>query len=125
MREGNAYRLASSLAIAGVVVVAVASRFHGGAEPQNLLSLPKYAANPYWKAVHLGQFLGFLLMASALILILNDLRQVSASPLATLGIVTAIVAASSYAANTRWTGLPFNSSRASLSKRLRMSALWP
>ena len=92
MREGNAYRLASSLAIAGVVVVAVASRFHGGAEPQNLLSvLPKYAANPYWKAVHLGQFLGFLLMASALILILNDLRQVSASPLATLGIVTAIV----------------------------------
>jgi len=59
VREGNAYRLASSLAIAGVVVVAVASRFHGGAEPQNLLSvLPKYAANPYWKAVHFGQFLG-------------------------------------------------------------------
>src|SRR5713101_3466544 len=39
VREGNAYRLASSLAIAGVVVVAVASRFHGGAEPQNLLSV--------------------------------------------------------------------------------------
>jgi hypothetical protein len=100
VKEGNAYRLASGLALTGVVVAAVASRLHGGAEPQNLLSvLPEYAANPYWKAVHLGQFLGFLLMASALILVLNDLRQESASPLATLGIVTAIVAASSYAAN--------------------------
>jgi hypothetical protein len=100
MKERNTYRLASALALAGAVVVAVASRFHGGAEPQNLLSvLPEYAANTHWKAVHLGQFLGFLLMVGALILVLNDLRQKAASPLATLGVVTAIVAASTYAAN--------------------------
>jgi hypothetical protein len=100
VKHRNAYRLASALAIAGVVVVAVASHFHGGAEPQNLSSvLPDYAANPSWQAVHLGQLLGFLLMDGALILVLNELRQETASPLATLGIVTAILAASGYAAN--------------------------
>jgi hypothetical protein len=59
--------------------------------------LPEYAANPYWKAVHLGQFLGLLLIVGALMLVLNDLRR--ASPLATLGSVAEVVAASSYVAN--------------------------
>jgi hypothetical protein len=98
MKQRNVRRFASVLMIVGPVTGIVAGRFHGGVDPQNLLGvLPQYAANPYWKAVHLGQFLGLLLIVGALTLVLNDLRR--ASPLATLGGVAAVVAASSYAAN--------------------------
>jgi hypothetical protein len=84
--------------IAGPVIAIVAGRFHGGVDPQDLMGvLPQYAANPYWKVVHLGQFLGLLVLVGALMLVLNDLGRTS--PLATLGAVAAIVAASSYAAN--------------------------
>ena len=100
MKAQDTYRLTSALALAGAVVTAVATRFHGGAEPQYLSRvLPEYAANPYWTAVHLGQFLGFFLMSGALILVLNDLRQKSGSPVAILGLGAAIVAATTYAAN--------------------------
>jgi hypothetical protein len=107
VKQRNANRrLASVLAIAGPVIAIVVGRFHGGTDPQHLLSvLPEYAANPYWMAVHLGQFLGLLLIVSALLLVLDDLRQESASPLATLGAAAAIVAASSYAANQAMDGV--------------------
>jgi hypothetical protein len=104
MKQRNVRRCASVLMIAGVVIAIAASHFHGGTDPQNLVGvLPQYAANPYWKAVHLGQFLGLLLIVGALMLVLNDLRR--ASPLATLGGVAAVVALSSYAANQALDGI--------------------
>ena len=104
MKQRNVRRFTSVLMIAGPVIAIVAGRFHGGADPQDLLgALPQYAANPYWKAVHLGQFLGFLLIVGALLFVLNDLRR--ASPLATLGGVAAVVAASSCAANQAVDGI--------------------
>jgi len=104
MKQWNVRRFASVLMIAGPVIAIVAGRFHGGVDPQNLVGvLPQYAANPYWKVVHLGQFLGLLLIVGALMLVLNDLRR--ASPLATLGSVAAVVAASSYAANQAVDGI--------------------
>jgi hypothetical protein len=102
--QRNVRRFASVLMIAGPVVAVAAGRFHGGVDPQNLVGvLPQYAANPYWKVVHLGQFLGLLLIVGALVLVLNDLRR--ASPLATLGSVAAVVALSSYAANQAVDGI--------------------
>ena len=51
-------RVGAALAVVGVVVIVVASRFHGGTDPADLQTvLPQYAANPNWKAAHLGQFL--------------------------------------------------------------------
>jgi hypothetical protein len=97
VKQRNVNRLASVLAIAGPVIAITAGHFHGGTDPQNLVGvLLQYAANPYWKIVHLGQFLGLLLIVGALMLVLNDLRRAS---LATLGGLAAVVVASSYAAN--------------------------
>jgi hypothetical protein len=104
MKQRNVNRLASVLAIAGPVIAIVAGRFHGGVDPQNLAGvLPQYAANSHWEVVHLGQFLGLLLIVGALTLVLNDLKR--ASPLATLGSVAAIVALSSYGANQAVDGI--------------------
>ena len=95
-----ALRIASGLAVAGAVVIIVASRFHGGTDPADLQTvLAQYAANPHWKTVHLGQFVGFLFVLSSLIILLNYLRNRSGSVVALLGIVAAGTTMAVFAVN--------------------------
>lgn len=96
----NALRGGAGLAIAGILIVGVATSFHGGSDPSNLqVSLSEYAANPNWKAAHLGEFIGSLSMLGSLVVLLSYLRERFGSILALLGLVAATVAASTYAAN--------------------------
>src|SRR5262249_60647950 len=96
----HALRAGAGLAIVGIVVIIVASRFHGGTDPADLQTvLPQYAANPHWKAAHLGQFIGFLLIVSSLIVLLRHIRAIADSLSAFLGIVVAAISAATFAAN--------------------------
>jgi hypothetical protein len=96
----NTLRVGAALAVIGVVVTVVASRLHGGTDPADLQTvLPQYAANPNWKAVHLGQFVGFLSFICSLIILLRHLKEHSNSVFALLGMVTATVSAATLAAN--------------------------
>jgi hypothetical protein len=96
----NTLRVGAALAVIGVVVTVVASRLHGGTDPADLQTvLPQYAANPNWKAVHLGQFVGFLFIIYSLIILLRHLKEHSNSVFALLGMVTATVSAATLAAN--------------------------
>ena len=93
-------RAGAGLAVAGIVVIVLASRFHGGTDPADLqTALPQYAANPHWKAAHLGQFLGFLLIVSSLIILLHHIKAIADSLSALLGIVVAAISAATFAAN--------------------------
>ena len=96
----NALRAGAALAVIGVVITVVASRFHGGTDPADLQTvLPQYAANPNWKAAHLGQFVGFLFIICSLIILLRHLNETSSSVFALLGMVTATVSIAALAAN--------------------------
>ena len=96
----NALRVGAALAVIGVVVTVVASRFHGGTDPADLQAvLPQYAANPNWKAAHLGQFVGFLFIVGSLIILLRYVKDNSHSVFALLGMVAAVVSAATFAAN--------------------------
>jgi len=96
----NALRAGAILAVVGVVVTVAASRFHGGTDPADLQTvLPQYAANPNWKAAHLGQFVGFLFIICSLIILLRHLEETSSSVFALLGMVTATVGVATLAAN--------------------------
>ena len=98
--ERLALRAGAGSAVAGIVVTVVASRFHGGTDPADLQTvLPQYAANPHWKAAHLGQFLGFLLIVSSLIILLRHIKAIADSLSALLGIVVATISAATFAAN--------------------------
>jgi len=96
----HALRAGAGLAIVGIVVIIVASRFHGGTDPADLQTvLPEYAANPHWKAAHLGQFIGFLCIAASLIILLRHLQKTSDSVLALLGMTVVVIAAATFAVN--------------------------
>lgn len=96
----NALRAGAALAAIGVVVTVVASRFHGGTDPADLQAvLPQYAASPNWKAVHLGQFVGFLFIICSLIILLRHLKDNSDSGFALLSMLIATVSAATFAAN--------------------------
>ena len=96
----HALRAGAGLAIVGIVVIIVASRFHGGTDPADLQTvLPEYAANPHWKAAHLGQFIGFLCIAASLIILLRHLQKTSDSVLALLGMTVVVIGAATFAAN--------------------------
>ena len=98
--QRHALRAGAGLAIVGIVVIVVASRFHGGTDPADLQTvLPEYAANPHWKAAHLGQFIGFLCIAASLIILLRHLQETSDSVLALLGMTVVVIAAATFAAN--------------------------
>src|SRR5215467_3840283 len=98
--ERLALRVGAGLAIAGIVVTVVASRFHGGTDPADLQTvLPQYAANPNWKAAHLGQLIGFLFIVGSLIILLRHLKNISDSVSALLAMVIAAISAATFAAN--------------------------
>ena len=98
--QPRALRVGAALAIGGILAVVVASRFHGGTDPADLQTvLPQYAANPYWKAAHLGQWVGFLLIVASLIILLRRVEEISNSTSALLGIVVAAISAATFTAN--------------------------
>ncbi len=93
-------RVGAALAVVGVVVIVVASRFHGGTDPADLQTvLPQYAANPNWKAAHLGQFVGFLSIICSLIILLRHLKEHSNSVFALLGMIAAVISVATFAVN--------------------------
>lgn len=98
--QQHALRGGAVLAVLSIIIAAAANLLHGGTDPGNLqIVLPEYAANPNWKAVHLGQFIGFMAMIGSLAVLLNYLKEKSGTIFALLGLIAAIVAASTYAAN--------------------------
>jgi hypothetical protein len=93
-------RIGSVLAFFSIPVLIISALFHGGHNPANLQDvLPEYSANSNWKAVHLGQFVGFLMMIGSVVVLLDYIRGKTGTPFALLGLLTAFVAASIYAAN--------------------------
>lgn len=93
-------RIGAVSPIVGLVVIFVAEVFHGGHEPANLrATLPVYADNPYWEAVHIGQFLGFLLLLPGFVALHRSIRESASGALARLGFVFALVGLAIYGAN--------------------------
>lgn len=96
----NTLRVAAVLAMLSIMILFGADLLHGGMDPANLQSvLPEYADNLNWKAVHLAQFIGSLMAIGSAVILLNHIRTKSGSVFALLGLLTAFVAASTYAAN--------------------------
>ena len=85
----------------GPIVAFIAGLFHGGGDdPADLAAtLPHYAANGRWEAVHIGQFLGFALMLGGLVSLFRSLEGGRGAAAARLGFATALVAIATYAAN--------------------------
>jgi hypothetical protein len=93
-------RVGAALVFLSIPVLVISALFHGGHNPANLQDvLPAYSANPNWKAVHLGQFIGFLMMMGSVVVLLDYIRVKSGTPFALLGILTAFISASTYAVN--------------------------
>lgn len=82
------------------MLIFVAEGFHGGHQPGNLrATLPVYGANPYWEVVHIGQFLGYLLLLIGLVALYRSIGEGAGAALARLGFVVALVAVCVYGAN--------------------------
>jgi hypothetical protein len=78
----------------------VATALHGGSDPGNLrATLPVYAANSLWEVVHLGQFVGYLLLLGGLVALATSLADGVPAALARFGLVLAVVAVAIYGAN--------------------------
>ena len=84
----------------GVITLFVADAFHGGHDPADLEAvLPEYAANANWEVLHIGQFLGYVLVLVGLVALHRSIAEGRGAALAGLGYVTAVVATAIYAAN--------------------------
>ena len=93
-------RIGAVSAALGVIILFVAEAFHGGHDPADLeATLPEYAANANWEAVHVGQFLGYALVLIGLVALHRSIAEGHGAALALLGYVTAIVATATYAVN--------------------------
>jgi hypothetical protein len=67
--ERDAFRLAAVLLLAGVVVTAIAGFLHAeGPDPNDHQAVfALYAASQSWTAVHLGQFIGMVIITFGLV----------------------------------------------------------
>jgi hypothetical protein len=84
----------------GVITLYVADAFHGGHNPADLeATLPEYAANANWEAVHIAQFLGYVLVFVGLVALYRSIAEGRGAALARLGYVTAVLATAIYAVN--------------------------
>lgn len=93
-------RIGAVSSVLGLAVLFVAEAFHGGHDPGNLrATLPVYAANSAWEVVHIGQFLGYLLLLFGFVALYRSLREGQGAALARLGVVAAVVAVAIYGAN--------------------------
>jgi len=93
-------RIAALSSVSGIVVLLVAESLHGGHEPGNLrATLPIYAANPLWEVVHIGQFLGYVLLLGGLVGLQRSITGEPGAAFARLGLVVAVVAVGIYGTN--------------------------
>ncbi len=84
--------------------------FHGGTPPEDLRAvLPQVAANDYWVAVHLAQFVGDVLLLFGFVALYRSITQGASAgasgALASMGIVVAVVAEGVYAVNQAVDGI--------------------
>ncbi len=100
MVERTLLRIGAVSAIVGVITLFVAEAFHGGHDPADFQAvLPEYAANANWEVVHIGQFLGYVLVLVGLVALYHSISEGRGAALARLGYVTAVVATAIYAVN--------------------------
>ena len=96
-------RMGSVAFIAGLVIIIVSTLFHASSEDlmDNPVVFAVYAESDTWIAAHIGQFAGVMLVFAggfvALFRLLVKSESGIASALAWLGLVTAIITASSFA----------------------------
>ena len=106
MLEPPLLRIGAVSIILGVIISGVSGAFHGGHQPHDLVvTLPQYATNANWIVVHLGQFLGQLLVVGGLVGLYRSITLGPGAALAQLGFVAAVVAISVYAANQAVDGI--------------------
>jgi hypothetical protein len=98
MAERTLLRIGAVLAMLGVIVFLASGMVHpSGADPgDSPAAFAEYAAHAPWKTVHLGQFVGSLLMLGALVALYYYVAAMSGQPaaavaLARLGVVGAAV----------------------------------
>jgi hypothetical protein len=93
-------RIGAVSAPLGVITLFVADAFHGGHDPADLeATLPEYASNANWEVVHIGQFLGYVLVLVCLVALYRSMAEERAAALARLAYVTAVLATAIYAVN--------------------------
>ncbi len=87
-------RLGSVSAIAGAVILMVATMLHPmGADPgDHIAAFAEYAADRGWIVTHLGQFLGIALMFVGLVALSDSLSEEPIAWLARLGVYVAAAA---------------------------------
>ena len=87
-------RLGSVSAIAGAVILMVATMLHPmGADPSDhIAAFTEYAADHAWIVTHLGQFLGIALMFVGLVALSDSLSEEPIAWLARLGVYVAAAA---------------------------------
>jgi hypothetical protein len=94
-------RLGAATGLLGLVVYAVADSMHGGHDPAHLqVTLPAYAANDSWLAVHLAQLAGIAMLTILIVTLARSLvpERPDAS-MARLGIGAAQITFAVYAVN--------------------------
>ncbi len=106
MVERTLLRIGAVSIILGVVIFSVSGAFHGGHQPDDLVAtLPQYATNANWLVVHLGQFLGLLLVVGGLVGLYRSIPLGPGAALAQLGFVAAVIGIGGYAANQAVDGI--------------------
>ncbi len=99
-------RIGAVSAPLGVITLFVADAFHGGHDPADLeATLPEYASNANWEAVHVGQFLRYVLVFVGLVALYRSIAEGRGAALARLGYVTAVLATAVYAVNQAVDGI--------------------
>ena len=103
-------RMGAVSIVLGLLLAIGAGFFHGGSPPDDLRAvLPRVAANDYWVAVHLAQFVGDVLVLVGLVALYRSITQGASAgasaALARMGIVVALVAEGVYAINQAVDGI--------------------
>ncbi len=106
MVERTLLRIGPVSVVLGVIIFSVSGAFHGGHQPDDLVAtLPQYATNGNWIVVHLGQFLGQLLVVGGLVGLYRSITLGPGAALAQLGFVAAVIGIGGYAANQAVDGI--------------------
>ena len=96
--ERHFSRVGTVAAFSGLVVYGAAAAFHPWTPPHETeAAFADYAAEPYWVLIHLGELLGILLLATAVIALAFRLRRGVSGVWATLGAAAMLVSVSAYA----------------------------
>lgn len=69
MVNRNLLRLSAALSLIGLIVEVVAGIPHPGGGASNAEAFAAYAASPNWVAIHLGEFIGMVMMLAGLIVL--------------------------------------------------------